>query len=298
MRTAFAIDPDQRLSESDEIDLVRLGAALGYHSAWMPARADAAAFERCLRWHSAGSLPVGISAVPAAGRPPSFYAEQARRVWEGTQGHFTLAVGSGSMPHAAAGMRAYLAELRGLLPPGMPLYVAALGPLMLAVGGELADGVALNWCSAPHVSWSRVRVEAAATAAGRTAPVLVEYIRTSVDVDPSAARVTLGAAVERYALGPTPYRRHFERMGFGGELRRVAENGADGDRDAVSAARWEPGFLSAVGAWGAPGTVRGQVERLAGGLDLPIVRVLVARRGDAGSARAVLEECAPTPVTS
>jgi len=48
-----------------------------------------------------------------------------------------------------------------------------------------------------------------------------------------------------------------------------------------------------VGAWGVPDDVRRQVERLADGLDLPIVRVLVAHRGDAASARAILEECAP-----
>jgi hypothetical protein len=72
-------------------------------------------------------------------------------------------------------------------------------------------------------------------------------------------------------------------MGFAGELQRVEDQAAD----------WDPAFLSAVGAWGVPGDVRRQVERLSEGLDLPIVRVLVAHRGDAASARAVLEECAP-----
>jgi hypothetical protein len=105
MRAAFSIDPDQGLSERDELDLVRLGAALGYVAAWTPSRADAAAFERCLRWHEASGLPVGISAVPASGQPPAFYAEHARRVWEGTGGRFTLVAGSGRMAHPAAGMR-------------------------------------------------------------------------------------------------------------------------------------------------------------------------------------------------
>ena len=105
MRAAFSIDPDQGLTERDELDLVRLGAALGYVAAWTPSRADAAAFERCLRWHEASGLPVGISAVPASGQPPAFYAEHARRVWEGTGGRFTLVAGSGRMAHPAAGMR-------------------------------------------------------------------------------------------------------------------------------------------------------------------------------------------------
>ncbi len=283
MRAAFSIDPDQGLSERDELDLVRLGAELGYVAAWTPSRADAAAFDRCLRWNEASGLAVGISAVPASGRPPEFYAAQARRAWEGTGGRFALVAGSGQMAHAASGMRRYLADLRGLLPPEQPLFVAALGPLMLRVGGELADGVALNWCTPAQVAWSRDRVAEAASSAGRPVPSIVEYIRTAVDPDPATARATLGAAVRPYAFAPGGYRRHFERMGFADELQRVEGQDAD----------WDPAFLSAVGAWGAPGAVRGQVERLGAGLDLPIVRVLVRRRGDAVSARAVLEECAP-----
>jgi hypothetical protein len=285
MRAAFSIDPEQGRSEQDELDLVRLAAELGYVAAWTPSRADAAAFDRCLRWHQASGLPVGISAVPASGQPPTYYAEHARRTWEGTGGRFTLVVGSGRMDHPAKGMRRYLANLRDLLPPDLPLYLAALGPLMLGVGGELADGVALNWCTPAQVAWSRDRVAGSAMAAGRPVPALVEYIRTAVHPDPGIARATVGAAVRPYALGPRGYRGHFERMGFARELQRVEEQTAD----------WDPAFLSAVGAWGAPGEVRQQVERLSVGLDLPIVRVLVAHRGDAASARAVLEECAPSP---
>jgi hypothetical protein len=48
-----------------------------------------------------------------------------------------------------------------------------------------------------------------------------------------------------------------------------------------------------VGAWGAPGSVGGQVLRLAAGLDLAIIRVLVAVPGDATSARLALAECQP-----
>lgn len=283
MPIGFSIDPDQRLSGSDELRLVGLAAELGYDSAWTPARADAAAFDRCMRWHEASGLPVGISAVPASGQPAQFYAEQAHRVWEATGGRFTLVAGSGQMPHPAQGMRAYFADLRQHLPPGMPLYLAALGPLMLQLGGELADGVSLNWCTPAQVAWSRQRVASAAHAAGRPAPRLIEYIRTAVDPDGELARQTVGAAAIRYALGPPAYRRHFERMGLADELRRVeASGGAPG-----------PDFVTAVGAAGAAGHARGQLEHLATGLDLAIVRVLVVRPGDVESARRVLEECRP-----
>jgi alkanesulfonate monooxygenase SsuD/methylene tetrahydromethanopterin reductase-like flavin-dependent oxidoreductase (luciferase family) len=181
-------------------------------------------------------------------------------------------------------MRAYLKELRSGLAAGQPVYLAALGPLMLRVAGELAEGVALNWCSAEQVRWSRERVERAAESAGRAAPVVMSYIRTSVDPDAAAARRTLADAALQYALGPVAYRRHFERMGFAGELRRLeAEPGAEPDA----------GFLAAAGAAGAPGEVGPHFAALAADLDVAVVRVLVTRSGDAESARRALEECRP-----
>jgi alkanesulfonate monooxygenase SsuD/methylene tetrahydromethanopterin reductase-like flavin-dependent oxidoreductase (luciferase family) len=286
VQLGFSIDPRQGLAEADELRLVRLGSDLGYESAWTPAGPDAAAFERCLRWHRESGLPTGISVVPAGGRPPAFYAEHARRAWEGTGGRFVLGVGSGGLQHAASRMREYLAELRQLLPAGLPLYIAALGPLMLRVAAELGDGVLLNWCSAPQFAWSRSVVERAAAAAGRPVPVVASYIRTAVDPDPALARRTLTAAALQYALGPVAYRRHFERMGLGDEPARLRAN-----PDAEAG----PEFLSAAGAAGAPGEVRPQLARLAQGLDVAIVRVLVTRPGDAESARRVLEECRLDP---
>jgi len=45
---------------------------------------------------------------------------------------------------------------------GRPLYLAALGPLMLHVAAERANGVALNWCTPEQVAWSRKSLESAA----------------------------------------------------------------------------------------------------------------------------------------
>jgi alkanesulfonate monooxygenase SsuD/methylene tetrahydromethanopterin reductase-like flavin-dependent oxidoreductase (luciferase family) len=166
----------------------------------------------------------------------------------------------------------------------MPLYLAALGPRMLRLAAELADGVALNWCTTEQVAWSRQQVADAAKAAGRPVPGVIEYIRTAVDPDVELARRTVAAAALGYALHVPAYRRHFERMGLGEELRRIEATG-----DAPN-----PEFTTRVAAAGKPGETRAQVERLATGLDLPIVRVLVVRRGDVDSARRVLEECRPT----
>ncbi len=283
MQTGFAIDPRQRLEAEREQELVRLGADLGYDSAWTPAGPDESAFERCLRWHRASGLEVGISVVPASGRDPAFYANEAIRVWEGTGGRFVLGVGSGRMAHPAEEMRAYLEEMRRWLPVGLPVYVAALGPRMLRLAAELADGVALNWCTPEQVIWSRRIVEEAAAGAGKPTPRIVSYIRTCVAPDPEQARTCLGQAALEYALGPSAYRRHFKRMGFGPELQRLE---ADGGQPSSA-------FLAAAGAAGGPGQVRGQFLRLAQGLDLAIVRLLAVVPGDAASVRLALEECRP-----
>lgn len=280
MAIGFSIDPDQGLSEADEVRLVHLAAELGYGSAWTPSGADAAAFERCLRWHKASGLPVGISAVPASGQSPAFYAEQAKRLWDATEGRFTLVVGSGQADHPVRMIRAYIPDVRARLPERMPLYLAALGPLMLRTAAELAGGVALNWCTAKQVAWSRQQLSDAAQAAGRPVPQVIEYIRTAVDPTHELAEQSVARAALRYARIPM-YRAHFERMGFAEELRRIDESGESPPRRLM------------VGAAGAPGQVRKQLDKLAVGLDLPIVRVLVVNRGDAGSAQRVLEECRP-----
>ncbi len=262
---------------------MRLAAELGYASAWTPSGPDATAIEACIRAYQVSGLPTGTNVVPVAGLAPETLAEWARRAHEETNGTFTLGVGPGQVEHSAPYMRDYLPRLRELLPDGLRLMVAALGPLMLRLGAEQADAVALNWCSAPQVAWSRERIEAAARAGGREAPLVVEYIRTAVDPDAELARGTLGKAALMYALGPPAYRKHFERMGFGGELERIE----------VEQVEPSDGFLGAAGAAGAPGSVRPQYEALRKGLDVDIVRVLVTRPGDAESAERVLRECAP-----
>lgn len=285
MTRGFSIDPRQQLSAADQERLVRLAAELGYTSAWTPSGPDAAAIEGCIRVYQVSGLPTGTNVVPVAGLAPETLAEWARRAHEETDGTFTLGVGPGQVEHSGPFMRDYLPRLLELLPDDLRLMVAALGPLMLRLGGEQADAVALNWCSAPQVAWSRERIEASAQAAGREVPLVVEYIRTSVDPDAKLARRTLGEAALMYALGPPAYRKHFERMGFAAELERIQRDGLQPSDE----------LLAAAGAAGAPGAVKGQFEALAEGLDLPIVRVLVTQPGDAESAERVLRECAPKP---
>ena len=44
------------------------------------------------------------------------------------------------------------------LPPA-PVYLAALGPQMLRLAGETADGALLNWATPERIAVSRVRID-------------------------------------------------------------------------------------------------------------------------------------------
>ena len=284
-------------------------------------------------------LGTGISVSPVALRTPTSLAMSAGTMTALTGGRFVLGIGSGAL-HRASGrrtfgmgpgstldvMREYLAVVRGLLagetvnhdgiaakldgvslaidpPPRTPVYLGALGPKMLALGGELADGLALNWCTPEQVAWSRERIAAGASAAGRDpgAVKVAEYIRVCVDDDVDAARLALAKAALGYALGPRGsterdrrmgYRAHFERMRFADTLARLdamRDRGASSDEvaDAMPAAE-----LRRVGYFGHADGAASAFQELARGLDTAIVRVVAARPG-VDSVLATMRACAP-----
>ena len=129
-------------------------------------------------------------------------------------------------------MRAGIAALRAALPTR--LYVAALGPRMCRLAGEVADGVLFNWLTPEHARTSAEWVRAGAEAAQRPAPRLAAYVRVAVGAA-SAARVEAEGA--RYDAIPA-YAAHFARMGVSPAATAVAAaTAADVSR---ALARWEP----------------------------------------------------------
>ncbi len=283
-------------------------------------------------------LKTGISVSPVAYRTPIGFAISAGTLGAQTGGRFILGIGSGGIQNAAfrramgirtnstlAVMRDYLATVRGLLageamdyegealtvraqrlgidpPPRTPVYLGALGPRMLELGGEAADGICLNWCTPAQIVEARKRVDAGARRAGREpgSVPLVEYIRICVDDDPEVARRGLARATTGYAMGPPGtaserrfgYRPHFDRMGFAEELTRLDGLREDGvAQDALADAASDE-LLLGVGYYGTPEGAREHFLKLAEGLDVAVVRVVAARPG-LDSVRAVMRACAP-----
>ena len=229
-------------------------------------------------------LTTGIAVSPVMYRTPLSFAMEGGTVSDITGGKFIMGIGSGGAyrPQARAAlgvgrmsalalMRDYLSVIRplvhgervdyegetttlkgmrlGMRPaPETPVYLGALGPRMLEMSGELADGASLNWCTPEQIAWSRERIAEGAAKAGRDPSEInvAEYIRICVDDDVDAARIALAKATMGYALGasvPTErerqlgYRAHFERMGFTDELTRLDEMRKSGaSRDEVAEA--------------------------------------------------------------
>ena len=289
-------------------------------------------------------LTTGIAVSPVMYRTPLSFAMEGGTVSEITGGKFIMGIGSGGAyrPQARAAlgvgrmsalalMRDYLSVIRplvhgervdyegetttlkgmrlGMRPaPETPVYLGALGPRMLEMSGELADGASLNWCTPEQIAWSRERIAEGAAKAGRDPSEInvAEYIRICVDDDVDAARIALAKATMGYALGasvPTErerqlgYRAHFERMGFTDELASLDEMRKKGaSRDDVAEA-FPAEILQSVGYFGKADGAAAAFARLAEGLDTAIVRVVAARRG-VDSTLAVMEACKPEAVSA
>jgi F420-dependent oxidoreductase-like protein len=89
----------------------------------------------------------------------------------------------------------------------VPVLVAALGPRLLRIAGELAEGTVL-WMAPPRAIESHIapRVHAAATSAGRPAPRIVAGLPVAVHDNEAEARSAAVASSTAYA-GMANYQR-------------------------------------------------------------------------------------------
>ncbi len=291
-----------------------------------------------------GGLTTGIAVSPVAMRTPFGLAMSAGTVSRMTGGRFILGVGSGGAQtkayrrmfnvrggSALALMRDYVTVVRKLVngeaveyrgptvslrgvrlgidpPPKTPVYLGALGPEMLRLAGETADGASLNWCAAETIAWSRERIAEGAARAGRdpSEVKIAEYIRVCVDDDVDAARRAYTRAIMGYALGrggATPrersmgYRGHFERMGFAGALSKLDDMRERGSPPAELIDAFPEELLLRVGYYGKSAGAAKAFRALSEGLDIAIVRVVGARPG-IDATRSVMEACRPELVRS
>ncbi|TDC89942.1 LLM class F420-dependent oxidoreductase [Actinomadura sp. 7K507] len=209
-------------------------------------------------------IEVGTAIVPTYPRHPLTLASQALTAQAAAGGRFTLGIGpshqaiiegSYGIPYdrPARHVREYLSALRPLLrgedvdhhgetltaagtvdAPGVtppPVILSALGPAMLRIAGELADGTVTTWTGADAIADHVVpAITRAAESAGRPAPRVLAGAMVALSTDPDGVHREVA---ERFAAASDlpAYRAILDRQGLSG----VHETVIAGDETAVAA---------------------------------------------------------------
>ena len=119
-------------------------------------------------------------------------------------------------------------ELPGAPPP--PIVVAALGPLMLDLAGELSDGTVTTWPGPKTLEDNIIpRITKSAATAGRAAPQVIAGLPVVVTSDADAAREAIATTFAIADQVPA-YRAVLDAEGLGG----VADVSVVGDEEQVA----------------------------------------------------------------
>jgi len=232
----------QRLTAADEGAAIREYERLGYPSVWIPESVgskDAFVHSAILLGASRRTIVApGIANIYA--RDPMAMANGARALGEAYPGRFVLGIGVSHAPSvemrgSAYGkpietMASYLDGMAAAAYAGpdtgepVPLVLAALGPKMLELAAERADGAHPYFVPIEHTPGARARLGAAPCLAVEQAAVL------STDRD---AALRIGRAFAKHYLALPNYANNLRRLGWSDA--DVAGEGSDRMIDAVVA---------------------------------------------------------------
>ncbi|MCM3925734.1 TIGR03564 family F420-dependent LLM class oxidoreductase [Frankia sp. AiPs1] len=252
---------------------VRAAAEAGLATAWF---AQALGWDALTTLGLVGSrvpgIALGTAVLPVPARHPLVLAGQALSTQAALGDRFTLGIGAGigMMTDAMFGlptdrparrMREYLTVLRPLLrgeevahcgefwtavgavsvpgaqPP--PVLLAALGPAMLRVAGEVADGT-VTWLAGVRTVGEHIVPAITGAAAGRAAPEIVVGLPVCVTNHPDEVRERAARSLALFESIPS-YRAMLDREG----VAAAAEVAIIGDERQVER---ELGRLAAEGA--------------------------------------------------
>ena len=191
-------------------DVIRAAAreaeALGYTSFWVnhPGSTDGLA-ALALAAAETRRVDLGVGVIPLHTRGPASIVQGVREQ-KLPLPRLLLGVGSPN-PKSLERVRDGVAALRAEL--STRVIVAALGPKMCRLAGEVADGVLLNWVTPEYARQSADIVREGAAAAKRKTPTIYAYVRLALG---AAGRARTAEEADRYA-GIPAYGANFARMG-------------------------------------------------------------------------------------
>jgi alkanesulfonate monooxygenase SsuD/methylene tetrahydromethanopterin reductase-like flavin-dependent oxidoreductase (luciferase family) len=214
----------------------RESEALGYTSFWVnhPGKTDGLA-ALALAAGETRRIDLGVGVIPLHTRGPESIAEGVRTQKLPLE-RLLLGVGSPN-PNSLQRVRDGVAALKRDLKTRV--VVAALGPKMCHLAGEVADGVLFNWLTPEYAKRSVEMGKAGAAAAKRQPPKMCAYVRLAIG---SAAAAKVKEEADRYD-GIPAYHANFVRMGVKPETTAIVVSRADEVR--AQLAQWQ-GVLDEV----------------------------------------------------
>jgi probable F420-dependent oxidoreductase len=289
----------------------------GYDRLWVAEAGNNDAFG-LLTAVALGTRTVGLATgvVPIYTRTPSLMAQCTATLQDVSGGRFTLGVGVSSKtiverwngtPYdkPLGRLKEYVDVVRRLLAwekldhdgtyydvhgymllmnnpqPPSPIIIGALNEQMLRAGGEVADGVCLNWIGAHAVADALAQVQA-----GPRATAHACFVRVCVTDDVDAVRRWARREVMSYVTVPA-YRKAFGVQGWTDVTTRAMELWDGGDRKGAAASLPEE-LLDTLVLAGDEADVRRRFEAFReAGVDEPVA-FLVSGQTDPDAVRAEL----------
>jgi len=320
-RLGIVLTPFSTLPAAEFVAVARETEARGYYAAWTGEASgyDAITLMATIASHTE-RLHVGSAVVPVQTRTPVVLGQSAATLNHLAPGRVVLGIGLSSkvivgdwhgltfapslqqireavqiIRMVASGERVSfegkfyrVKNFRLTAPPPSPpvrIVLAALGPEMLELAGEIADGVVLNWIPPETVRASIEHLEIGARKTGRTLAdfEIASFIRTCVTDDQAAARETLARDITGYATVDA-YASFFRNAGFGDEVDAVNAAWRAGDRSGA-VKQVSARFLDGLGVVGPEAFCRDRIaEFTRAGLTQPVIVPFAPGAG--GDARA------------
>lgn len=192
-------------------------ARLGYRSLWVNTgdgeHADGLAVLR-LAHEVAPQLVLGVGVIALHRIPPAGIVDRVRASGLPLD-RLRLGIGSGTsstpLSRPVARVRSAITEIRAAL-PGAHLVIAALGPAMCRLGGEVAEGVLLNWMPPGALRWAVGEIDRGTARRARPGarPAVLAYVRAATGPD---ALPRLSREASRYRRAGAHYESNAERTG-------------------------------------------------------------------------------------
>lgn len=223
------------------IELCQEAERRGYAGIYVPSPFGNMSMCEAMAWNTT-TVPFGTAIAPIYQRTVVDFAQSAAMMHEISDGRFRLGIGIAHGPSYVrmgvtpgkplADTRAFIEKFRaeqsfGPLPP---IIVAALRKRMVALAGELADGVVFANASLSHMAESL-----SALPAGKRSDdgfFIGNMIPTCISDDEEAAKAVNRRTLTNYAFLPN-YRNYWKEAGYVEEMDAIETAVAEGRRDDV-----------------------------------------------------------------